>query len=458
MKKSTKVLTIFFIITTIASVFFARYVFFALSFNEGTFNYDFNAYSISGIALSALSMIFGGIVFLRFIKSLPLDRAIFFSSVPLVVVYGLAMFWLSGLANYQNEMAQSISSALNITKENQYNTILWAIIVSFVFVLILFMNYFFLARPVSKIERVLMRLGDGKIRNEKIKLGGTVQFHNIEHCLNKINNNYQARDFVEVSKRKKRSLSKNLWRFFGKKEILSLDKGHTVRKMATVMLLKLIGNEDKNNIEETFYLAKSYFHTISPLIDRFDGFIDESFGDGIMVVYPSAVKALEGIAAISKAVDSLNRKNKTHFSLKMKTITTSREIEFFLSNEKPKIVAKGIELLSVISQSSENLQIGAIFSKELLDCLPLEYKFAYRYVGTITFENKETVLFENLEVVSQERQRKMIKTKNVFEKGVQFYQSQMWNEALLSFEKVLKYDSSDKCAYIYFNKCREKIV
>ena len=457
MKKSTKILLIVFIVFSIASSVFARYILSAISFQDGNFKFDFNAYSISALVLGAVSLVFGGLLFFRFIKSLPLDRAIFFSSVPLVVVYGVSMFFLSGLASYQGDLAKSVSSALNITKDSQYNTILWAVVVSFVFVIILFMNYFILARPVSKIERVVSRLSDGKIKNERIKLGGTVQFANIEHSLNKINNNYTSRERNELHKRRKQRLSKNLWKFFGKADITELENGKTITKNATIFFLKLSSNESRHSLEETFHYANSYFHTISPIIDRYDGFIDEFFGDGILAVFPTPVKAIECALLISKAIENINRKNKNQLNLNYRSVITSEVVDFSLVEDKPKIISQDRNMLSTIEQATNNMGLRTIFTKNLLDRLPLEYRFAYRYIGTISIEQNKHFLFENIEVLHREKQRRLIKTKNLFEKGVQLYQAQAWQSALACFEKVLKYDSSDKCAYIYFNNCKDKI-
>lgn len=456
MKKSTKILLVVYVVITIGAVIFGRYIFSSLSVVNEKINFDFNAYSISALVLNAISFVLGNILFFRFIKSLPLDRAIFFSSAPLVVTYGVSMFFLSGLVTYKNDMAITLSSALNISQENNYNTILWAVLITIVFIAILFMNYFLLSRPVGRVERVVARLGDGKIKQEKIKIGGISQFHNIEHSLNKINGNYLSK---EHSSRKVegQNLSKNMWRFFDKNDISQIEKGQKIRKNASILFLKLYGKNNSNDMKENFHLANSYLNSVCPIIQRYGGFIDNFFGDGLLAVFSSSVKTLECVKTLAKTMCNFNRKNKANIKIKLKTILTSCMVDFSFISGKPTIVSDELSFLLKIEHATKTMHVGAIFTKSLLDQLPLEYKFAYRYIGTINIEENKHFLFQNLEVLPRDRQRMLLKTKNTFEKGVEFYKSGVWERAKIYFENVLRCDSSDGCAYIYFNNCKEKI-
>lgn len=457
MKKSTKILLGFYVLVTIGAVILARYIFSALSFDDGKMNFDFNAYSISAIVLNAISFVLGNILFFRFIKSLSLDRAIFFSSAPLVVVYGISMFWISGLATYKNDISKALSSVLNITQENGYNTILWAVLISVVFVVILFMNYFLLSRPVARVEKVVARLGDGQIKQEKIKIGGTAQFHNIEHGLNKINGNYLSSHQQNKKKLEGDKLSKNMWRIFDKNDISQSEKGQKIKKNVSILFLKLIGQNNKNDMKENFHFANSYLNSVCPIIQRYGGFIDNFFGDGLLAVFTSSVKTLECVKNLSKAIESFNRKNKENIKIKVKSVVTSGVVDFALVSGKPTIISDEFNFLSKIDHASKSIHVGTIFTKSLLDQLPLEYKFAYRFIGTINLENTRHFLFQNLEVLPKDRQKILLKTKNTFEKGVELYQLGKWEGAINLFEKVLKFDSSDGCAYTYFNNCKDKI-
>ena len=194
MKKSTKILLIVFILFLVPSVILGRHIFLSLKTIDGKLFFDFNAYSISALALMAISTILGLILFVKFINSRTVDKAIFFSSLPVFVLYGIAIFLLAQLPTYQNATAQSASKILNLNEENSYNSILWAILLTLIFMLILFINYFIICKPVGRVEKIVARLGDGKIKQDRIKIGGSKQFHKIEHGLNKINNNYLKKD------------------------------------------------------------------------------------------------------------------------------------------------------------------------------------------------------------------------------------------------------------------------
>ena len=144
MKKSTKILLILYVAVMIPSTILGRYVFSSLKVVDGGFGYDFNAYSISGIILNIISMVLGTILFFRFLKTLSLSNMIFFSTIPYTLLYGIGMFMLSHITQYTSPMARNIRVLLNISPENEYNTILWAVILSIVYILILLFTYLFI--------------------------------------------------------------------------------------------------------------------------------------------------------------------------------------------------------------------------------------------------------------------------------------------------------------------------
>ena len=466
MKKSTKILLIIYIIILVPALIFGKYIFQAIEATGNTFNFNFNLYSIIGLVLNLIAMIFGTILFFLFINSLSFDKAIFFSSLPLIIVYGAVMFMLAQLSTYQNQTAKTVSNLLNITADNQYNTVLWAILITLVFVIALFFNYLFLCKPVGKVEKIVNRLSDGRVREEKLRVGGVKQFHNIEYGLNKINNNYREKDksLKAIKLEAKKFVPKQFFKFLGKNNISELELGNQVKKNATTMLVKLVGvsKGDNMSLEESFNFVNSYVHVVSPLVRKFNGFIDKYLGEGLLAVFGSPQDALDCSHAMSRAINIKNRQNKTLPNVDLRVSIINGEVVFGVIGEEehkiPTIVSDIVVSLEKFDNIASLISARVVFSKHVLDSLPLGYKFAYRHVGEVSLhENVESLVFEDIEVYPRDKSSLMIKTKHAFEKGVMFYSNGEYEKACSFFEEVLQTNSADKCAYIYFNKSKDKI-
>ena len=114
--------------------------------------------------------------------------------MPLTIVYGVLLFLIADITTFNNKTAKSVRMLLNISENNSYNTILWAVLLSVVYISALFLIFLLVCKPVSRMEKIVNRLSDGKVKDPKFKLGGGKQFKELEHSLNKINYNYHAKD------------------------------------------------------------------------------------------------------------------------------------------------------------------------------------------------------------------------------------------------------------------------
>ena len=465
MKKSTKILLVLYILILIPSIIFGKDIFSALKANGQGFEFDFNVNSIAGLVCNALSLLLGTILFFRFITSRPMDKAIFFSSMPLVLFYGVTLFLIAQLATYQNDTARTVSALLNITADNNYNTILWAVLVTLVFIVLLFLNFIILCRQVSRVERIVARLGDGKVK-DKIRIGGVKQFETIEHGLNKINENYKEKDQTvrQFKVESEKFIPKQFFRFLGRNSISQLELGRQVEKTAATVLIKLtrVRNERDMTLEENFHFVNSYVNVISPIIRKFGGFIDKYLGEGIVAVFPSSQESLDCVHAMARAIEIKNRQNKTLPNVALRVALAYGEISFGIIGEQdrkiPTIVSNVMSDLEKLDEIARLIGAGVVFVKPVIDALPLHYKFAYRLLGPFTtYSNTVTQIFQDIEVSPKDNAKLILKTKAIFEKGVLFYSHGEYQKACTYMEEVLQVNPSDRCAYVYFNKCKEKM-
>ncbi len=467
MKKSTKILLIVFALFTIPTVILGRYIFTSFKVIDGGFMFDFNAYSISAIILTLVSVVLGNILYFRFLKTLSLSNLIFFSTIPFTLVYGVSMYMLSHISIYEAPLARHVRTLLNITPENEYNTILWAVILSIIYVLILLFAYLFLCRPVNKMEKIMTRLSDGRVREESVEIGGGKQFKTIEHSINKINNNYREKDNI-IRKTKletQKFIPKQFFKFLGKSSITELELGNKVKKRATTLLCDLKSASDHGktlSLEENFNFVNSYLNVASPIIRKHGGFVDKYFGDGLLAVFPKPENAIDCAHAIIRSIEVKNRGLKDLPQVLPRISIHTGEVVFGIVGEEerksPSIISDVIDLANKIEEINNYLQTKLIFSKSVLDDLSSRYRLAYRYLGSLTIEdNIDLSLFESLDVYSREKRERLIKFKGTFENGVRLYNQKDYTEAKEHFEQILKSVSNDMPSYIYFNKACQKM-
>lgn len=466
MKKSTKILLILYILVLIPTLFFGQYVFKGIIPTDTGFAFNFEIKGVIGLILSGVAGVLGTILFYRFIMAQTIDRALFFSSIPLMLVYGAGIFLLAQLITFDNSTARSVRSLLNISADNAYNTVLWAILFTIVFVVILFINYFALCKPINRVEKIVTRLGDGKVKEEKLRIGGGKQFNTIEHGLNKINNNYRSKDnsLKKVNLETQKFVPKQFFKFLGKSNITELELGNQVKKKATTMYVKLsnINDNQKMTLEERFNFLNSYIHVISPLIRKFGGFIDKYTGDGILSVFPHAEEAISCSHAITRAITIKNRQNKTLPNVQQRISIMTGEVIFGVVGEEerkmPTIVSDIVKHLDKLDEISRMMSAKVVFTKSVLDDLPLSYKFLYRYIGKFSENDREIIAFEDIDVLPRDLSSQLVKSKAQFEKGIITYEEGNYKEASELFSNALRICSNDKGCYLYYNRCQEKMT
>ena len=456
MKMSTKILLVLFILVTIPALVLGGSIFAGIKATENGFVFDFDTKGIIAIVLSIISTILGTILYIKFLMSLSLERVLFFSSIPMIMIYGAIMFLIADLSNLNNNLAISVRSVLNLSPDNAYNTILWAILVTILFVVLLSINYFFICKPMNKVEKIVSRLGDGKVKENMLQVGGSKQFKNIEHGLNKINNNYKEKDNTLKRTDLPQKEFRQLTRFFGRASIEELEQGLEVKKKSTLMVIKLECSE--RTLEGDYKLIDSYLNVIVPIIKRFGGFVIKYLGDGIVVVFQRSEDALDSSLSICRTVKVKNKSTSQKFKEKIAIYTSKVGFKLKIESKGLEIATKEYEVLSKIDKIISFLHSKVIFTKSCLDDLPLRYKFAYRYLGSINnYDGNDILIFEKLDVYPRDVISKLVKNKGLFERGVICYDDGQYQKALDYFQENIRSYPDDKAGYVYYNNAKDKV-
>lgn len=465
MKLSTKILLVFFVLTLVPAIWLGQYFLAGIIPTDTGFAFKFSALGITGIVFMIVNIVLGNILYFRFLHSLSLSKALFFSVMPLTIIYGVLIFLIADITKYESKIAGSVRSLLNISQGNNYNTILWAVLLSVVYITALFLIFLTVCKPVARMEKIVNRLSDGKVKDPKFKLGGGKQFKELEHSLNKINYNYHAKDSAirQSDMEIKKFIPKEFLRFLGKSSLSELELGQQVTKHATTLFCDLKSSKDLSalSLEDNFNFINSYMNIVSPIIKRYRGFIDKYLGDGVLAVFSKAEDALDCANQIIKEIEIKNKNSSSVAKVESSVSLHSGDVVFGLMGDQdrlsPTIISDIVKTLDKQKEINNFLGTKLIFTKAVLSELPTKYKLYYRYIGSLSEGSGKLSIFESLEVYPKDKREKLANLKNEFEESVRNYNDKNYQEAKNGFSEVLRYIPDDKTSYIYFNKASEKL-
>lgn len=459
MKTSTKILLIFNIALLIANIFLIRYLVTGVVPTESGFVFEFSALSWVALSVLVAFLITFIALYIVFLRNLRLSNLLFFSTLPLTLIYGVFVVYIAKIGEMDDITSASVKATLNINSAQGVEN-LWIALATIAYLVLLFVLIMIACRPLKNVEKVTQKLGDGRVKMEDYKIGGSKQFQEIEHSLNKINYLYKEKDnkLKIASLASQKYMPKQLLNFLGKNGVEEVETGKSVTKEGSILYCDLKPNKTLS-LEENFNYINSYLKVVAPLIKRFDGFVDKYLGDGLIAVFSKAQNAVECAHAILKAVEDRNKNQKKSLNIASRISVHTGELTIALSVEEktPTVVSPIINMLSKMEEINEFMGGKLLFSKKTLESFSNKFNFDYRYLGDLEYEKSITSLFESLDCYPKRIREKLKKFKNEFENGVRFYNEKRYREAKDMFEKVLQKIPNDNASFVYFNKCNERL-
>ena len=464
MKKSTKVWLIVFIISFVGSLLLFSSVSRGIVIGESIY-LNFDAMGYVGLVFMAISTLSGSVLYFKFIKSQNFTRMLFFLTVPLTLTFAVAIYLISDINSFNGTQIDTLRQVLNVTPSNNINYV-WAILLTIVYLILLFLTFSYACKPIKKIEKAVSRLSDGEIKDE-IQIGGNKQFEGIEHGLNKINDVYKEKENLikKTNLEYEKYVPKQFLKFLGKNSILELELGNQVQKEVTTMFCDIRNSTATSStlsLEDNFNYINSYLKVVSPLVRKHGGFVDKYLGDGILAVFMKAENAMECAVQIVKAIEQKNKSSVATPSMDVGISLNTGEVVFGVVGEEerksPTIISDTVNLASKMENINKFFHTKIIFSKRTLNSLRNEYPLSYRFIGTLTLEDKDYLsMFECLDSYDKKTREKLESVKVTFEQGVRYYNLGKYHNAKENFQLVLKRAREDRVAYMYYNKCEQKI-
>ncbi len=463
MKTGTKIWIVVFLVSLVAGMLTSRYLFSSIVIIGNTISINFSTLAYVSLVFNLINIVSGNVLFFKFLRTRKLNTVLFLSTVPITLVFGAIMFGLFSINNLTNQSAIIVRTALNISTTNN-NNYYWMILVGIIYLIVISVTFAVVTRPVKKIETVTKRLAYGEVK-DKINIGGTKQFQEIESSLKKINDNYKIKDEVikQTNAQYEKFVPKKLIKFLGKKSVLELELGSQVKKTATVLFCNIKSSAfitKTLSLEENFNCVNSYINVVSPIIRKFGGFVDKYLENGILSVFTTPQSAITCAINISRAI---KQKNLTQDmpNLDVGLIIHTDEVIFGVVGDEerkvPTLVTNTLNIMAEIDKINQAFGTNMLITKNTLNFLPTSFKLSYRYVGEVEAQGITQSVFECLEVYERQKREKLVKHHLEFENGVRAFQNGNYLQAKKIFEKVYRQEKDDKPCYVYYNKSSENL-
>lgn len=464
MRTSTKVFMALFFITLVGVILTSSFFFSSISITSQGLKINLGYMTIVSLVIGILNGIFGTILYIRFLKNQKFSALLFFSVVPLTVTFATIAYFLATIHNYENETITIVKQVLQINQTN-INNFLWIIVLTLVYLVIVFIMFKVITKPIKKLEQAIERLSDGNV-GDKIVIGGGRQFKNIEHALNKINDNYKRKESIikQTNSEYEKYIPKQFVKFLGKNSVLDLVVGTQVKKEVTTLFCDIRNSTEVSttlSLEENFNYINSYLNIVAPIIRKFNGFIDKYMGDGIMAVFTRSRQAYDCAHAIIKAVNEKNVQNVSMPNLDVGVSINTGDVLFGVVGDDNRksvtVISDAVNFTAKIGEINKVFGSLITFSKSTLNDMSSAVKINYRYIGNLQVNDKEYIsVFESLDAYPKQKREKLLKHKVEFEQGVRAYVNGKFAQASKIFEDVFKAEKDDKVCYVFYNKAVSK--
>jgi len=252
--------------------------------------------------------------------------------------------------------------------------------------------------------------------------------------------------------------------FLEKPSLVDVKLGDHVSAEMAVMFSDIRGfttMSEEMSPQENFDFVNTYLQMVSPIIQRFDGFIVKFLGDGMMAIFPYAVDdAVRAGIEKQRQVEAFNaelqRKGLPPIQVGIGIHTGHMMVGMIGEQMRMQgdAFSDNVNLTSRLEGLTKFYGISMIISEETLLRLQKPVRYQMRYLGKAQVKGREhpISLYEVYEGAPESVRARRQQTKADFERGLKSYMSGKFSEAVTSFQAVLSKDPDDKTAALYLER------
>ncbi len=214
---------------------------------------------------------------------------------------------------------------------------------------------------------------------------------------------------------------------------------------------------------QNFQFINDYLHLVSPLVQKYNGFVVKFLGDGVMAVFPYRVDdALQAAIAKLGLVHSRRSDFLTTFNIDLDIgigIHTGHMMVGMIGEEhrlQGDAFSDNVNLTARIESLTRFFQVSLIISAETLARLEYPGHYKTRPLGLVQVKGRARPisLFEVFDADPPEARKAKEQTLEGYEAAVKAYRLGQFDDAITLFERILSVFPDDHPSQIFLERAR----
>ncbi len=255
-------------------------------------------------------------------------------------------------------------------------------------------------------------------------------------------------------------------RFLGKENILSVQLGDQKRADMTILFVDIrsfTSISEKLSPKDNFHFINSYLSKVSPVIRRYDGFVDKYIGDAIMALFPKrpddAIRAAQGI------LTELQQYNKTRLLENLAPIKVGMglhtgSVMLGTVGEEERmdttVISDTVNLAARLEGLAKIFDLQIVTTLSTIDSINEKDRFIYRIIhkGKVKGKHEAITLVEILNADTDPLYQAKNKTTKQYAEAMGLYQQGKLSGALQLFSAVAVELPDDKPCLYHIRLCQ----
>ena len=245
--------------------------------------------------------------------------------------------------------------------------------------------------------------------------------------------------------------------------ITDVKLGDQVEKIVTVLfsdIREYTTISEQMTPKENFRFVCSFNERMGPIIQQYNGFINQYLGDAIMAIFPgNAQDALSAAIAMQKDVQEFNRQRiaGNERPIKIGVGMHTGPLIMGITGDQDRLdattISDTVNTASRLESLTKYYKGKIIISDATLDQIENKDTFIFRHLGMVQLKGKitSTSIYECFSGDAPEDFQKKISTLSFFEEGMNNYLGQSFENAVNAFEQVLMIHPEDLTAKFFLD-------
>ncbi|MEM8887423.1 MAG: adenylate/guanylate cyclase domain-containing protein [Bacteroidota bacterium] len=279
-----------------------------------------------------------------------------------------------------------------------------------------------------------------------------------------INEQEKAEQLEKINTASAKFVPSTFLNFLGKENILDARLGEYVEKPVSVLFLDIrdyTSLSEKMTPKENFRFVQSFHKRMGPVISRYEGFVNQYLGDGIMAIFPEhAEGTLQAAIEMRRILDEYNEerisKEKTPIRIGIGIHRGPLIMGIIGDNERmdAATISDTVNAAARVEGLTKHFGTSILLSEACVSKLEYPEGFGLRYLGEVQVKGKQKAMkiYECFDADEANVRRLKRESLEDFGKGIQLYVERNFAEASQLFQAISEKNPQDLVAKKFLDK------